>query len=410
MGFNFDFVEGEQVETRIKVLGVGGGGCNAVNRMIQSKMQGVDFIAANTDLQALKRCMAPKKIQIGAKLTKGLGSGANPEVGRDSALEDRDHLISALEGSDMVFVTAGMGGGTGTGAAAVVAEISRELGALCVGVVTKPFEFEGTRRLGQAEMGIQDLREQVDTLITIPNQRLLSVADRKATREDAFRMADDVLRRAVQGISEIITINGEVNVDFADVRTIMGEKGDALMGMGIGSGDNRAADAAINAITSPLLEETSMQGAKGVLINITGGSDMTLQELNEAMSIIQESADPNANIIFGSVTDESLHDEIRVTVVATGFQSTANRNAGTSAGAVNGSSYKRRLQILPQRQRSTGLTPSYAARGRKSFIGERQVDKVVEPPTPTANQGVMMSDNDLDDLEIPAFLRKRAAQ
>ncbi len=304
---------------KIKVIGVGGGGGNAISTMIQGRLEGVDFVAANTDLQALESNQAAIKIPLGQRLTKGLGAGANPEIGRSSAEEDRDHIAEVLSGADMVFVTAGMGGGTGTGAAPVIAEVARELGALTVGVVTKPFPFEGKKRRRQAEEGILNLARAVDTLITIPNERLLSVAGQKTTMLDAFRKADEVLLNAVQGISDLITIPGLINVDFADVKTIMSNMGRALMGTGRAVGERRALEAAQQAISSPLLEDVSITGATGILINITGGPDLTLFEVNEASSLIQEAADEEANIIFGSVIDPSLTDEVRITVIATGF-------------------------------------------------------------------------------------------
>lgn len=305
---------------RIKVIGIGGGGGNAVNHMIDAKIEGVEFLVANTDLQALKRSHAPVKLQIGAKLTKGLGAGANPEIGRDAALEDTEKIIEALEGADMVFVTVGLGGGTGTGAAPIVASLAAELDALTVAIVTKPFQFEGRHRLRQAEAGMEELRSVVDTLITIPNARLLQAVDRNMGLGDAFKMADDVLRQAVQGISDLITTPGFINVDFADVRTIMKGMGIALMGVGNGIGENRAMEATQRAISSPLLEEASINGARGVLVNITGGQDLTLREVDEAMNVIHDSADPDANIIFGTVTDEQLQNEMKITVIATGFQ------------------------------------------------------------------------------------------
>ena len=303
----------------IKVVGVGGGGTNAVNRMVDAGLRGVEFVAANTDAQALAMCDADVKLNIGHDLTKGLGAGANPEVGFGAAAESRDDIKDALKGADMVFVTAGEGGGTGTGAAPVIAEIAKnEIGALTVGVVTKPFEFEGTQRMRQAEEGIARLREVVDTLIVIPNEKLLGIVEKRTTILEAFREADNVLRQGVQGITDLITIPGLINLDFADVRTIMSDAGSALMGIGQTGGENRAADAAQAAISSPLLED-SVEGATGILLNITGGSDLGLFEINDAAQIVQNAADPNANIIFGSVIDETLGDEVRVTVIATGF-------------------------------------------------------------------------------------------
>jgi cell division protein FtsZ len=313
----------------IKVIGVGGGGGNAVNRMIQNRMEGIQFIAANTDVQVLKRCQAPIKLQIGSKLTKGLGAGANPEIGRQAALEDTDKIIEVLEGADMVFITAGLGGGTGTGAAPIIASLASELGALTVAVVTKPFAFEGKKRMNQAEQGLTELKECVDTVIAIPNDRLLSTVEKGTSLITAFRVADDVLRQGVQGISDLITIPGEINLDFADVKTIMEGMGMALMGTGIGKGDHRAMEAAQRAISSPLLEEASIEGAKGVLINITGGTDLTLVEVSEAAKYIQSCASEDANIIFGTVIDETIKEEVKITVIATGFDKikAAPRNA-----------------------------------------------------------------------------------
>lgn len=306
-------------QPRIKVIGVGGGGGNAINTMIEARLDGVDFIAANTDVQALQSNQAPTKITLGGSLTRGLGAGANPDVGRNAALEDVTKLTEILSGADMVFVTAGMGGGTGTGAAPIIAQVARECGALTVGVVTKPFGFEGRKRRRFAEEGIATLQASVDTLITIPNDRLLSIAGQKTTMLDAFRKADDVLLNAVQGISDLITVSGLINVDFADVRTIMKEMGRALMGTGRACGERRAIEAAQQAISSPLLEDVSITGATGILINITGGPDLTLFEVNEAATLIQEAAHEDANIIFGSVIDSNFVDQVRITVIATGF-------------------------------------------------------------------------------------------
>src|ERR671914_550819 len=302
----------------LKVVGVGGGGTNAVNRMVDAGLSGVEFIAVNTDAQALLMTDADMKIQIGAESTRGLGAGANPEVGRAAAQESKDELKEALKGADMVFVTAGEGGGTGTGGAPTVASLSQEIGSITVGVVTRPFSFEGSKRAQQAELGIRELREAVDTLIVIENDRLLQVVDKETSIVDAFRMADDVLRQGVQGITDLITIPGLVNLDFADVRTIMRDAGSALMGIGIASGENRAGEAARSAVSSPLLE-ASIEGATGILLNITGGADMGLFEVNEAAEVVTGAADQNANVIFGAVIDDALADEIRVTVIATGF-------------------------------------------------------------------------------------------
>lgn len=319
----------------IKVIGVGGGGGNALNTMIESGLTGVEFIAANTDVQALQSNLAPIKIQLGRELTKGLGAGANPEMGRNAALEDKAILQEVLSGADMVFVTGGMGGGTGTGAAPIIAQVARELGALTVGVVTKPFTFEGKRRKQQSEHGIQSLRQSVDTLITIPNQRLLSIAPPDMSMLEGFKLADEVLLNAVKGISDIINIPGRVNVDFADVKTIMSEMGMALMGIGTATGPNRAAEAARSAINSPLLEDIDIEGATGILINITGTSSMTLHEISEASTLIQEAAHEEANIIFGAVIDESMGDTIRVTVIATGFDQARVSFPETAQGFAN---------------------------------------------------------------------------
>lgn len=302
----------------IKVVGVGGGGSNAVNRMISAGLKGVEFITVNTDAQALSMSLSSTKIQIGAKLTKGLGAGGNPEIGEKAAEESRDDILQHLDGADMVFVTAGMGGGTGTGGAPIVAEVAKELGSLTVGVVTRPFTFEGRKRYTQADQGVKKLRECVDTLITIPNDKLLQVIDKNTSIVEAFRIADDVLRQGVQGISDLISVPGLINLDFADVKTIMRETGSALMGIGTAAGDNRATEAARLAVSSPLLE-TSVEGARGVLLNITGGSSLGLFEVNEAADIIAQAVDPEANIIFGAVIDETLSEEVRVTVIATGF-------------------------------------------------------------------------------------------
>jgi cell division protein FtsZ len=316
----FEIVEQQNsLAARIKVIGIGGGGGNAVNTMIGSRLSGVDFMVANTDAQSLQASQAPVRIQLGSMVTKGLGAGANPEIGRRAALEDQEQIREYLEGSDMIFITAGMGGGTGTGGAPVLARVARDVGALTVGVVTKPFIFEGKKRMHQAEEGIEELKASVDTLIVIPNQRLLSIAAKTTTMLEAFHKADDVLLQAVRGISDLIITPGLINLDFADVRTVMAEMGLALMGAAAASGENRAIEAAQKAISSPLLEDISIQGARGVLINITGGPDLCLHEVNEAASMIQEEAHDDANIIFGAVIDENMTDEIRITVIATGF-------------------------------------------------------------------------------------------
>jgi cell division protein FtsZ len=310
----------ESKAAKIKVIGVGGGGSNAVNTMISSHLEGVEFIAVNTDLQALGLSMAPQKVQIGSQITKGLGAGANPNVGREAALEDIEKIRELLAGADMVFVTAGMGGGTGTGAAPVIAHIAKELGALTVAVVTRPFSFEGSKRAQRAEEGLHELKLNCDTLIVIPNQKILGLVDKNTPLTSAFKIADDVLHQAVHGIADLITTPGLINVDFADVRTIMSYNGRAVMGMGRGTGTNRAIDAAQRAIASPLLDEGTVEGAKGILINITGGPDLSLHEVEEATSIIQRGSDPEANIIFGAVINEAISEEIVVTVIATGFE------------------------------------------------------------------------------------------
>ncbi|HJY26625.1 MAG TPA: cell division protein FtsZ [Pyrinomonadaceae bacterium] len=358
---------------RIKVIGIGGGGSNAVNRMIEAGIEGIEFLVANTDLQALKRSRAPIKIQLGSRLTKGLGAGADPNVGREAALEDTDKIIEVLEGADMVFVTTGLGGGTGTGAAPIVASLATELDALTVAVVTKPFHFEGRRRMQQADQGLRELRECVDTVITIPNERLLHTVERGVSLSDSFRVADDVLRQAVQGISDLITVPGLINLDFADVKSIMSGMGMALMGAGRATGENRAIEATQQAISSPLLEEATIQGAKGVLINITGGTDLTLFEVNAASSIIRESADDDANIIFGAVIDETLTDEMRITVIATGFDREATSVASAAA-----------TTAIP------APPPRYVA---------RPADDLPRP---------MMGSPRVDDLDVPTFIRKKA--
>jgi len=313
------FDEGAQGAS-IKVIGIGGGGCNAINRMIEAGIEGVAFISANTDLQALRQSHAPVKLQLGAKLTKGLGAGANPEVGRQAALEDTEKILELLEGADMVFVTAGLGGGTGGGSAPIVASLSSELGAVTVAVVTKPFHFEGKRRMHQAEQAVDELKDSADTVITIPNERLLTAVPPNTSLIDAFKFADDVLRQAVQGISDLITVPGVINLDFADVKTIVTGMGMALMGTGIAEGDSRAETAARKAINSPLLEDTTIEGARGVLINITGSQNMTLHEVSEASRIIQEAAHADANIIFGSVFNDDMENKLKITVIATGFE------------------------------------------------------------------------------------------
>src|ERR1700690_2283527 len=319
------FAEEATNGAKIKVIGVGGGGSNAVNRMIRAKVEGVEFIAANTDLQALKLSQAPVKLQLGAKLTKGLGAGANPEIGRKAALEDTEKILEALDGADMVFVTSGLGGGTGSGAAPVVANLASELGALTVAVVTKPFAFEGKRRLQQAEQSLGELVGSVDTVIVIPNEKLMECVEHGTSFFESFRVADDILRQAVQGISDIITVPGIINRDFADVRTIMHGQGYAVMGTAVASGANRATDAANRAINSPLLEDNCINGAQGILINVTGSNTLSLQEVHEASSIIQQAAHENANIIFGAVQDDAMKESVKITVIAAGFREAARK-------------------------------------------------------------------------------------
>jgi cell division protein FtsZ len=386
--------EDQQLSAKIKVVGLGGGGSNAVNRMIASRFTGVTFIVANTDAQALSASPSPTRIQLGAKLTGGLGAGSDPEVGRRAATEDRETLGQLLVGADMVFITAGMGGGTGTGAAPVVASLAKEAGALTVAVVTKPFAFEGSRRGRQADAGIQELRSIVDTLITIPNQRLLAVVEKGTSLQEAFRVADSVLQQAVQGISDLILVPGLINLDFADVRAIMSGMGLALMGAGVGRGEHRAIDAAQKAIASPLLEETSIEGARGVLINITGGADLTLHEVNEAASAVAEAAHDEANIIVGAVVDGSLAEEIRVTVIATGFDDRDRRGVAVPAPAP---------AVLSAPAAAVGA-------GRpvdlKAFRGGERSSPWRRPRA----DGVRVDGADglADDLDIPAFLRRQA--
>src|SRR5215210_1826815 len=336
----------------IRVIGVGGGGSNAVNRMIRAELMGVEFIAVNTDAQALLQSDAPHKIRIGDKITRGLGAGGDPGIGQRAAEEDAEKIYEVLKDSDMVFITAGMGGGTGSGAAPVIAEVARDLGALTIGVVTKPFSFEGARRRLNAEKASEQLRDKVDTLITIPNDRLKDVVNRETSIVDAFRVVDDVLRQGVQGISDLITVPGLINLDFADVKTIMREAGSSMMGIGMGTGENRAVEAARAAVMSPLLE-VNITGARGILFNVTGGSDLGLFEVNEAAEVIKEAADPEANIIFGTVIDDRMRDEVKVTVIATGFDSSRkpkqqNRFSAESAGGVESSLDERSREILAE--------------------------------------------------------------
>src|SRR6476646_9767098 len=378
--------EVQQQGAKIKVIGVGGGGCNAVNRMIRAKVEGVEFIAANTDLQALKLSQAPVKLQLGSKLTKGLGAGANPEVGRNAALEDTDKIIEALEGSDMIFITSGLGGGTGSGAAPVVASLASELGALTVAVVTKPFAFEGKRRMLQAEQALQDLIGAVDTVIVIPNERLMETVERGTSFFDAFRIADDILRQAVEGISDIITVPGIINRDFADVKAIMHGQGYAVMGTAVATGTNRAVDAANRAIASPLLEDNTIQGAQGILINISGSSSLTLHEVHEASSVIQKAAHENANIIFGAVQDDQMKDTIKITVIAAGFKE------------ANKKTVKQKPSILPK-------TWKAGREMEEPLPLQQQFPNVVHQ----VQQNVRDVNRDVpaDDLDVPTFLRRQ---
>ena len=369
---------------RIKVIGVGGGGGNAINTMISYSLRGVDFIIANTDAQALGVSSSPNKIQMGMQITKGLGAGSNPEIGKKSALESRDEIQQYLEGADMIFITAGLGGGTGTGAAPVIAEIARESGALTVAVVTKPFQFEGKKRNTQAEDGIAQLRDVVDTLIVVPNQRLLSLGGRNLSLLEAFKKADDILYQAVKGISDLIITPGLINLDFADVKNIMSSMGMALMGTGMASGENRAVEAAQRAISSPLLEDNTIQGARGILLNITGGSDLSLYEVNEASSLIQAEAHEDANIIFGTVIDETMGDEIRITVIATGFDDGMKKKQVLS-----------NVSHLGGFRREDLATPAFMRRGKS------------RDNTNVVTMGIS-EESDTVDMEIPTFLRRQA--
>jgi len=381
-----EFDENRNVAAKVKAIGIGGGGCNAVNNMIASRLTAVEFIAANTDAQALAASKAPMKLQLGAKITKGLGAGANPEVGRKSALEDIDMIRDSLRGADMVFITAGLGGGTGTGGAPIVAEVAKEMGALTVAIVTKPFLFEGRKRMKQADEGIVNLRMTADTLITIPNQRLLSISGKTMSLLEAFKKADEVLLHAAKGISDLIAFHGLINLDFADVRTIMSEMGMALMGTGVASGDNRAVEAAQKAISSPLLEDMSIEGAKGLLINVTGSSSLTLNEVNEASVLIQKEAHEDANIIFGAVIDEKMEEEIRVTVIATGFGRMEERMLP----------HLKKVSPISLSLRDNLDVPTYLRR-------EREESQEAKP------EGVDdLSSFDEEHYDIPTFLRKQA--
>jgi cell division protein FtsZ len=395
---------------RIKVVGVGGGGSNAVNRMVSAGLEGVEFIIANTDLQALKLNAAPNKLQIGAKLTKGLGAGADPTVGRQAALEDTDKLIEALDGADMVFVTTGLGGGTGTGGAPVIASLASELGALTIAVVTKPFRFEGRKRQLQAEQGLEELRECVDTVITIPNERLLATITRSTSLNDAFSTADDVLRQAIQGISDLILVPGMINLDFADVKTIMAGMGLAIMGTGLAEGENRAMAAANLAISSPLLEDASVKGARGVIINVTGGPDLSLIEVSEASGIIQEAAHEDANIIFGAVVDPQMGGKVKITVIATGFdRPVASRSLSPTASQtpVDLQSYANWKQEAGERVAAAGG----GGGSRVTFSRRPALDLPLTPPQPAADSAPTAPGAEFEPvspLDVPAFLRRQS--
>jgi len=398
----FSFQEEPQSPVRIKVIGVGGAGCNAVNTMITGGLCRVDFVAANTDVQALERSQASYKIQIGPERTRGLGAGAKPEVGRDAAVESKDEIRESLVGADMVFVTAGMGGGTGTGAAPIVASIARELGILTVAVVTKPFQYEGHRRMSHAEEGIRDLGRHVDTLLIIPNQRLLGIVDKATPLLDAFKVADDVLRQAIQGIADVITTIGLVNVDFADVRTIMAHTGRAVMGMGIGRGANRAQEAAQKAICSPLLEEGSVEGARGVLLNITGGPNMSLHEVEEAASIVQHAADAEANIIVGQVINPEIGDDLIVTVIATGFEREEQPVARPAVTAERPAA--RTPNGRPAQQVLTGVHATGSDRPIKDIDRPTFLRRMGETREAVERIAVVGD----DEWDVPTFLRKQA--
>jgi cell division protein FtsZ len=391
---------------RIKVIGVGGGGSNAVNRMVASGLDGVEFLIANTDGQALRLNGAPNKIQIGAKLTKGLGAGADPNVGRQAALEDTEKLIEALDGADMVFVTTGLGGGTGTGAAPVIASLASELGALTIAVVTKPFKFEGRKRQLQAERGLEELRASVDTVITIPNERLLATIARTTSLTDAFSSADDVLRQAIQGISDLILVPGLINLDFADVKTIMAGMGLAIMGTGLAEGEGRAMAAANAAISSPLLEDASVKGARGVIINVTGGPDLSLIEVSEASGIIQEAAHEEANIIFGAVVDPRMEGKVKITVIATGFDRPANRALAAAAATtpVDLHSYS------AWKQEGTGERVAAGGGSRMTFSRRAVLDLPAtgHPGVPPEQAMPGAEFEPVSPLDVPAFLRRQA--
>ncbi len=389
----FEFEDAPARNARMKVIGVGGAGGNAVNRMIDEDLEGVDFITANTDAQVLKSSRAQNTIQLGRKLTRGLGAGARPEIGRQALHESADEVRKALDGADLVFITAGMGGGTGTGAAPLVGEIAREMGALTIGIVTRPFSFEGKKRMRQAEQGLAELRRTVDTMIVVPNDRLLSVVGKGTSFRDALKKADEVLLHATQGISDLIRVSGEVNVDFADVRTIMACRGPALMGSGFGEGDNRAQEAAQEAISSPLLDEVSIKGAKGVLINITGGMDLAIDEVTQISSIIQEEAGDDAEIIFGAVHDPSLEGKVRVTVIATGFDRSEEQEEKVIRPEFNRPPQPQRRQQQPQHQQRRAVAVGGSA-------------EPAELPFPRFPERVVTTEQ-IRELDIPTFIRRQ---
>ncbi len=393
--FRLTFEPDRREGARIKVVGIGGGGSNAVNRMVRTGLEGVEFIVANTDMQALTYNAAPTRIQIGSKLTKGLGAGADPDIGRRAALEDTDRLIEVLSDADMVFVTTGLGGGTGTGAAPVIAGLASELGALTIAVVTKPFKFEGRRRQMQAERGLAELRDAVDTVITIPNERLLATIDRRTPLPEAFCAADDVLRQAIQGISDLILVPGMINLDFADVKTIMSGMGFAIMGTGTGEGESRAIDAANRAVSSPLLEDASVKGARGVIINITGGPDFALAEVNDAASIIQEAAHEDANIIFGAVIDPTMNGQVKITVIATGFD-----RPGLAASATQ---TPVDLNQYTAWRQDAALDRTVAGGGRIA-ISRRPV---VDLPSGAPSGELEPAADGASPLDVPAFMRRQ---
>jgi cell division protein FtsZ len=398
-----EFDENKNLAAKVKIIGIGGGGNNALNTMISYQLSGVEFIAANTDAQAMAANLAPIKLQLGENLTKGLGAGANPEIGRKAALEDIEKIREGLKGADMVFITAGLGGGTGTGGAPVIAEVAREMGALTVAIVTKPFYFEGKKRMKQAEEGLANLKMTADALITIPNQRLLSISGKSMTLLEAFKKADEVLYHAAKGISDIIVGHGIINLDFADVRTVMSETGMALMGTGIATGENRSVEAAQRAISSPLLEDITIEGARGLLINITGGENMTLSEINEATTLIQKEAHEDANVIWGMVVDKTMKEEIRVTVIATGFgKKEDKRTSQFKKVAPISFGLREQNKDLPHfsfgNKENNRDIPAFMRRGKTS---ERFDELKLDPPSD-------FSIEDEDRFDIPTFLRKQA--